>query len=150
MSYLLLFFFSCIGVSVTVSVWTMVAISLERYHAICNPLSSRIWQTKRHAYRAIAAVWILGFLLFIPTIIFTKLIPLNEDQTQHMCREVWPHVIFKKVILVSMGTICVKQKLYNYKSRNGRAELSSQDSLFKVRRKFTVFFMCMNFRIREA
>ncbi|XP_072040880.1 cholecystokinin receptor-like isoform X2 [Amphiura filiformis] len=91
------------GVSVTVSVWTMVAISLERYHAICNPLSSRIWQTKRHAYRAIAAVWILGFLLFIPTIVFTKLIPLNEED--YMCREVWPHEIFKKVILTSIFVI---------------------------------------------
>nr|UKQ02631.1 cholecystokinin-type receptor [Ophionotus victoriae] len=91
------------GVSVTVSVWTMVAISLERYHAICNPLSSRIWQTKRHAYRAIAAIWTLGFLIFLPSIIFTQLIPLSEGH--HMCREKWPAKIYMEVYTTSMFVI---------------------------------------------
>ncbi|XP_024940723.1 cholecystokinin receptor type A-like isoform X4 [Cephus cinctus] len=45
------------AVSVSVGVWTLVAISLERYFAICRPLKSRRWQTQFHAYKMIAVVW---------------------------------------------------------------------------------------------
>ncbi|PBC32208.1 Cholecystokinin receptor type A [Apis cerana cerana] len=43
-------------VSVSVGVWTLVAISLERYFAICRPLKSRRWQTQFHAYKMIAVI----------------------------------------------------------------------------------------------
>lgn len=43
------FFYSISGLSVSVSTFTMLAISIERYCAICCPLQSRRWQTKSHA-----------------------------------------------------------------------------------------------------
>ncbi|NWU01530.1 GASR protein, partial [Urocynchramus pylzowi] len=54
------------GVSVAVSTFSLVAIAIERYSAICNPLQSRAWQTRSHACRVIAGTWALAALLMPP------------------------------------------------------------------------------------
>ncbi|NWV46614.1 CCKAR protein, partial [Daphoenositta chrysoptera] len=64
------------GVSVAVSTFSLVAIAIERYSAICNPLQSRAWQTRSHACRVIAGTWALYVLLllvlfFIPGVVMT-------------------------------------------------------------------------------
>lgn len=68
------FFCTFSAVSVAVSVWTLVAMSIERYYAICQPLHSREHrQTRRHAYRILALVWTLAILLMLPTAIVSEL-----------------------------------------------------------------------------
>ncbi|KAF7631162.1 G_PROTEIN_RECEP_F1_2 domain-containing protein [Meloidogyne graminicola] len=44
-------------VVVTASAYTLAAIALERYYAICRPLQSRIWHTRTHAKFMISLVW---------------------------------------------------------------------------------------------
>jgi 7 transmembrane receptor (rhodopsin family) len=61
------------AVSVTVTVWTLVAISMERYFAICRPLQSRQWQTRFHAYKVIAYVWMAALALNSPILIMSRL-----------------------------------------------------------------------------
>ncbi|XP_075972386.1 cholecystokinin receptor-like [Anticarsia gemmatalis] len=75
------------AVSVSVDVWTLVAISLERYFAICRPLKSRKWQTQCHAYKMIAMVWILSVILNSPILIVSTLQPMRGNA--YKCREVW-------------------------------------------------------------
>ncbi|XP_072941687.1 cholecystokinin receptor-like [Epargyreus clarus] len=75
------------AVSVSVDVWTLVAISLERYFAICRPLKSRKWQTQCHAYKMIATVWILSFIFNSPILLVSSLQPMKGDA--YKCREVW-------------------------------------------------------------
>ncbi|XP_063823619.1 cholecystokinin receptor type A-like [Ostrinia nubilalis] len=75
------------AVSVSVDVWTLVAISLERYFAICRPLKSRKWQTQCHAYKMIAMVWILSIALNSPILIVSNLQPMRGNAFK--CREVW-------------------------------------------------------------
>ncbi|XP_047519674.1 cholecystokinin receptor-like [Pieris napi] len=75
------------AVSVSVDVWTLVAISLERYFAICRPLKSRKWQTQCHAYKMIATVWILSLALNSPILIVSTLQPMKGNA--YKCREVW-------------------------------------------------------------
>ncbi|XP_071951459.1 cholecystokinin receptor-like [Antedon mediterranea] len=87
------------GISVNISTWTMVAISVERYFAICMPLKSRSWQTKRHAYIIIPSIWISAFLIFTPTAKFTDVI---ETKAFKICQEVWPSEQFMKVYLTSL------------------------------------------------
>ncbi|XP_023651917.1 cholecystokinin receptor type A [Paramormyrops kingsleyae] len=86
------------GISVTVSTFNLVAISLERYSAICNPLSSRTWQTKSHAAKVISSTWVLSFLLMLPYPIFSTLVPLRHDNnsTGNMCRLVWPSDVIQQ------------------------------------------------------
>nr|XP_012134775.1 PREDICTED: cholecystokinin receptor type A-like isoform X2 [Megachile rotundata] len=61
------------AVSVSVGVWTLVAISLERYFAICRPLKSRRWQTQFHAYKMIAVVWTASLTWNAPILVFSQL-----------------------------------------------------------------------------
>ncbi|XP_037049844.1 cholecystokinin receptor type A-like [Bradysia coprophila] len=74
--------------SVAVSAWTLVAISCERYYAICHPLSSRRWQTLKHAYKLIGLIWFGSFLFMSPIAALSRLIPTSQGH--HKCREYWP------------------------------------------------------------
>ena len=68
------------AISISVGVWTLVAISLERYFAICRPLQSRKWQTTSHAYKMIAGVWIAALLWNLPITIVSELQPVVSSQ----------------------------------------------------------------------
>ncbi|XP_039607192.1 cholecystokinin receptor type A isoform X1 [Polypterus senegalus] len=80
------------GISVSVSTFSLVAISLERYSAICNPLKSRAWQTKSHALKVISATWVVSFIIMLPYPISSSLVPFNRsnNSTGNMCRLTWP------------------------------------------------------------
>ncbi|NWS79012.1 CCKAR protein, partial [Crotophaga sulcirostris] len=78
------------GVSVSVSTFSLVAIALERYSAICRPLQSRAWQTRSHACRVIAGTWALSALLMLPYAAYstTRPVPTRPPRTQ--CFHQWP------------------------------------------------------------
>ncbi|XP_062610391.1 cholecystokinin receptor type A-like [Saccostrea cucullata] len=77
------------GVSIAVSCFTLVALSLERYFAICRPLKSRSWQTLSHSYKTIIVCWILALAVIMPVPIHIKYrkYPRYGAAT---CREEWP------------------------------------------------------------
>ncbi|KAL7075453.1 hypothetical protein ACQ4LE_005089 [Meloidogyne hapla] len=50
-------------VVVTASAYTLAAIALERYYAICRPLQSRIWHTRTHAKFMISLVWLASIIV---------------------------------------------------------------------------------------
>ncbi|KPP71890.1 cholecystokinin receptor type A-like [Scleropages formosus] len=86
------------GISVSVSTFNLVAISLERYSAICKPLSSRTWQTKSHAAKVISSTWVVSFLLMLPYPISSTLIPFtrHNNSTGNMCRLIWPSDVIQQ------------------------------------------------------
>ncbi|XP_070804903.1 cholecystokinin receptor type A [Pituophis catenifer annectens] len=85
------------GVSVSVSTFTLVAISLERYSAICKPLQSRVWQTKSHALKVIAATWGLSFVIMTPYPIYSTLVPSAlPNSTASKCRINWPSTVIEQ------------------------------------------------------
>ncbi|KAM9424091.1 cholecystokinin receptor type A [Pholidichthys leucotaenia] len=92
------------GVSVSVSTFNLVAISLERYSAICNPLTSRAWQTKSHAAKVITGTWVASFILMLPYPISSTLRPFTRlnNSTGHMCRLVWPNEVIQQSWYVSL------------------------------------------------
>ncbi|XP_062533352.1 uncharacterized protein LOC134202340, partial [Armigeres subalbatus] len=106
-------------VFVSVAMWTLVAISLERFFAICRPLSSRRWQTQFHACKIIALVWFLSFVCHVHrlqpvhqwrttgTNLNTTFDDDDDDssiQQPVMCREMWPNKSFEKAYVMFLGT----------------------------------------------
>uniref|UniRef100_A0A4W3GVJ2 Gastrin/cholecystokinin type B receptor n=1 Tax=Callorhinchus milii TaxID=7868 RepID=A0A4W3GVJ2_CALMI len=84
----------CAGISVSVSTFSLVAIAIERYSAICNPLQSRAWQTRSHAYRVIAATWIISIIIMIPYPVYFLLVQFKKPDKSfgHMCRLALPSI----------------------------------------------------------
>ncbi|OWK53017.1 Cholecystokinin receptor [Lonchura striata] len=78
------------GVSVAVSTFSLVAIAIERYSAICNPLQSRAWQTRSHACRVIAGTWALAALLMLPYAVYSTTRPAAPRPTPAQCTHHWP------------------------------------------------------------
>ncbi|XP_074047018.1 gastrin/cholecystokinin type B receptor [Macrotis lagotis] len=76
------------GVSVSVSTLSLVAIALERYSAICRPLQARVWQTRSHAVRVIVATWLVSGLLMLPYPVYSVVRPVNRRVLQ--CTHNWP------------------------------------------------------------
>ncbi|XP_032512406.1 cholecystokinin receptor isoform X2 [Danaus plexippus] len=88
------------AVSVSVDVWTLVAISLERYFAICRPLKSRKWQTQCHAYKMITIVWTFSIILNSPILIVSTLQPMRGNA--YKCREVWLSLEMERVFNLTL------------------------------------------------
>ncbi|XP_047547249.1 gastrin/cholecystokinin type B receptor isoform X1 [Lutra lutra] len=78
------------GVSVSVSTLSLVAIALERYSAICRPLQARVWQTRSHAARVIIATWMLSGLLMVPYPVYTAVQPAGASRVLQ-CVHRWPN-----------------------------------------------------------
>ncbi|NXD28778.1 CCKAR protein, partial [Spelaeornis formosus] len=78
------------GVSVAVSTFSLVAIAIERYSAICNPLQSRAWQTRSHACRVIAGTWALAALLMLPYAVYSTTRPAAPRPPPAQCTHHWP------------------------------------------------------------
>ncbi|XP_075742153.1 cholecystokinin receptor type A-like [Rhipicephalus microplus] len=92
------------AVSVCVSDWTLVAMSVERYYAICEPLRSRSWQTPRHAQRTVATVWTVSFLLMLPIALLSELRPIR-DSRKMKCREDWGDLLYERLFTLFLDVL---------------------------------------------
>ncbi|XP_070531679.1 neuropeptide Y receptor type 1-like isoform X1 [Ptychodera flava] len=75
-----------------VSIFTLVAICIERYRAIMYPLLTQA--KKRHRIIAIILIWIAALVICCPYPILNQLYyyPLVENRTAALCSNSWPMV----------------------------------------------------------
>ncbi|XP_050100050.1 neuropeptide SIFamide receptor-like [Anopheles aquasalis] len=77
------------GVSVAASVYSLIAVSLDRFLAIWWPLKLQI--TKRRARFMIVCIWIIALGSTVPWALFFDLVPIIPEAPDiKLCVEVWP------------------------------------------------------------
>ena len=81
--------------SMFASIFTLTAVSLNRFWAIIYPLKRQM--TKSHAVVAIISLWVISGLLTIP---YTMVLHLDENSGQ--CDEVWPEPAARKAYTASL------------------------------------------------
>ena len=78
-------------VTVFMSSFTLVAISIDRYAAIVHPLRPKM--TKHQACIVIAIIWVLSVLIPLPTAITSKVHQYqNDSRAPYFCEEVWENI----------------------------------------------------------
>ena len=89
------------GVSVFVSAFTLVAISVDRYIAVIKPLRPRM--TTKQGLMIIATIWLLALSVVLPTAIKSHLTP-SDDNITELCQEYWPpeHLLYRDIYTVTI------------------------------------------------
>lgn len=77
------------GLSVSASVNTLMAISIDRYIAICRPLQHHV--TRKAARCTIAVIWTVSAAIMSPWIVYYNQIDFSTPvQTIYVCGQTWP------------------------------------------------------------
>ncbi|XP_078506824.1 neuropeptide Y receptor type 6-like [Lissotriton helveticus] len=128
------------SVSVSVSIFSLVLIAVERYQLIVNP---RGWKPGvSHAYWGILFVWLFSVVISIPFFIFHQItdepfknISLHNDlyKGKVACMEVWPSVtkrlvfttcllVFQYCVPLGFIFICYLRIFVCLRKRNGKGD----------------------------
>ncbi|XP_054726758.1 neuropeptide SIFamide receptor [Anastrepha obliqua] len=107
------------GVSVAASVYSLIAVSLDRFIAIWWPLKQ---MTKSRARFMILCIWLIALGSTIPWVLFFELVPAAESfpaaPNLYLCQEVWPpgtngnlyfllaHLVACYLLPMSLITLC--------------------------------------------
>ncbi|KIH57182.1 hypothetical protein ANCDUO_12628 [Ancylostoma duodenale] len=71
----------CKAVGVCASAYTLAVIAVERYYAICRPLQSRKWRTKKRALFTISLVWVFSFVCNTGSLFIFDSVPYRTQWT---------------------------------------------------------------------
>lgn len=82
-------------VAMFASIFTLTAVSLNRFWAIVHPLRKQM--TKRHAVVAIVIIWAVCALLTVPYVMV-----LNLNKATFYCEESWPGLEYRKAYTASL------------------------------------------------
>lgn len=104
-------------VSVFMSSFTLVAISLDRFSAIVYPLRPKM--TKREAFIVITVIWFMSVLIPLPTAIKSKVHRyVNDSSAPYFCEEVWENVmaqsVYNAIILLVQYFIPLMVLIFTY------------------------------------
>ncbi|GAB6024238.1 hypothetical protein CHUAL_008933 [Chamberlinius hualienensis] len=84
------------GLSVAASIYSLVALSFDRFLAICYPLRCQITRTR--AKVVIVISWIVALIIPVPWAMYFELEPISELYPEPLfCREHWPSVESEKL-----------------------------------------------------
>ncbi|KAL5016447.1 hypothetical protein ScPMuIL_006036, partial [Solemya velum] len=106
------------NVSVSVSVLTLSAISVERWYAICHPL--RFKSTVRRARFTILIIWVFSLSIGVPELVSAELIPtVSKDITSLLvsCRPGWDpssQQIYQICLIVALYAVPLSLMGYMY------------------------------------
>ncbi|KAI0234364.1 QRFP-like peptide receptor, partial [Lamellibrachia satsuma] len=92
------------GVSVSVSVLTLLVISIDRLYAILRPMQARLLLSGRRVAVILPVVWLVSVFISSPVIVVndTAVQPVTHVVYVTTCEEKWRHIDWKNTYNVSM------------------------------------------------
>ncbi|XP_039291244.1 neuropeptide SIFamide receptor-like [Nilaparvata lugens] len=91
------------GVSVNASINTLVAITIERWLAICYPMR---WQMTSHTCKlVILLIWLFSLTITFPWILVFQLTPMDDGSSIQMCVETWPTPYSEKAYFLLVNLV---------------------------------------------
>lgn len=137
------------AISVFVSAYTLVAISIDRYMAIMWPLRPRM--SKSHAKIIIALVWFIALLTALPILIVSTIEqpnPYYVECERYVCQEAWTvdahRFYYTMVLMILQYAVPFLVLVYTYariavvvwgKKTPGEAENTRDQRMAKSKRK---------------
>ena len=83
------------GTSCAISIWSISMVSIERYLAICKPMTAGNWRSPRKAYAVIACLWTLALVTFIsPPMSKPEFLYYKFSVDENMCGLHWEYKWF--------------------------------------------------------
>ncbi|XP_063216369.1 RYamide receptor-like [Bacillus rossius redtenbacheri] len=138
------------ALSVFVSAYTLVAISVDRYMAIMWPLRPRV--SKRQAKAVIGAVWLVAVLTVLPTALVSRLVQPTEWHARcgkYLCLEDWQDAdmrnTYSLILMVLQYIVPLVVLIFTYariaivvwgKQIPGEAENSRDQRMARSKRKW--------------
>ena len=146
-------------VTVFMSSFTLVAISLDRYSAIVHPLRPKM--TKRQAFIVISIIWALSVVIPLPTAITSKVHQyVNDTNAPYFCEEIWENImvqsIYNAIILIFQYFIPLMILIFTYgriilvlwiKKPPGEAVSDRDERMSKSKKKVSNFSLVSVFSI---
>ncbi|XP_033109535.1 somatostatin receptor type 2-like [Anneissia japonica] len=133
------------------SVYIVTAMSIDRYFAICFPLSSMQYRTRKFAKIICVAMWILSFILSLPSSIYAR---IHENDYGVFCFISYPDNFFLDnthftiyslllgfLIPVKIIFFCYSTLLYKMRSRNFPAGSDMASGAHRASKRVTVLTM---------
>ncbi|XP_044517878.1 neuropeptide Y receptor type 6-like [Gracilinanus agilis] len=138
------------SVSITVSIFSLVLIAIERYQLIVNP---RGWKPNiSHAYWGIMMIWLFSLLLSVPFFLFYHFtnepflnlsLPHDLYADQKACVEDWPSkghqllfitsmLMLQYFLLLGFIFVCYVRILICLHRRNGKVERSRESERKRI------------------
>ncbi|CAH1255093.1 HCRTR2 [Branchiostoma lanceolatum] len=95
------------AVSVCTSVFTLTAVSLDRYLVICNPLRAMAFSPSSRVKIVIPCLWVASMLIMLPLAIFSEMTEQTFEFEVHVvfCKEMWPVVEWKRAYDVTLFVV---------------------------------------------
>lgn len=81
----------------------LIEFNYSRYFAICQPLTSRRWQTLKHAYKLICVIWSSSLLFMSPIAVLSELIPTRDGESEMLCNFTTQIILSSKIYLVFLS-----------------------------------------------
>lgn len=72
------------------SVLTLTAMSVDRYLAVCHPVSSVNYRTTRIAFFVCVSIWSISFFIMLPIILYSTTVDNRKYPGKMTCSIVWP------------------------------------------------------------
>lgn len=83
-------YFVFFSINFFTSVFTLTAMSADRYLAVCHPVRSVYYRTTRIAFFVCLSIWSISFFVMLPVILYSTTIPNRRNPSQETCTISWP------------------------------------------------------------